>query len=147
MRGWQRWAVLVAIAVLLVLAVFGWTRSSPEPGFPPPPPPPPATSAEGGAFTEAPRAAPPDPGKRERKRFARNDRDDDGLVSREEYLQPRRGSFERMDLDGDGRVDFTEYSVKQRERFAASDCDADALLTPEEFASTATRRDAPEPDC
>ena len=143
MTGARRWAILVLIGALGVAAIIGWSRSSgPEP-LPAPPPP-----AEAPATPlEAPAAPPPDPAEREAKRFDRYDRDDDGLVTGEEYLYSRRRSFERMDEDGDGRIDFTEYSVKQRGRIEASDCDASGDMTPEEFASTATRKDAPEPDC
>ena len=39
---------------------------------------------------------------REKSRFSRYDADENGSVSREEYLQSRRKSYARLDLDGDG---------------------------------------------
>ncbi|MBB5279699.1 EF-hand domain-containing protein [Pacificimonas flava] len=156
MSAVRKSALAGLIVILSAIAVIGWMRTPTcRPASAPPPCPETAGIAlETAASTQtappplkAPSAPPPDPAERERKRFERNDDNDDRLVSREEYLDPRRKSFARMDTNGDGIIDFEEYSVEQRERFAASDCNASGTLTPDEFKSTATRKDAPEPDC
>ncbi|MHB9878743.1 histidine kinase [Pacificimonas sp. ICDLI1SI03] len=160
MKGWKRAALLLLIAILVATAVIAWLRQPDPVGVPPPPP---MTDVPGqvAAVTQdscpptpacEPMVSPPpapkaDPALREQRRFNRNDRDKDGVVAKEEYLHSRQRSFDKMDENGDGHIDFTEYSVKQRERFDNSDCDSSRTLTPAEFASTATRKDAPEPDC
>ncbi|MEO0499249.1 MAG: histidine kinase [Pseudomonadota bacterium] len=154
-----RMALIGATAILAAAAIyFGMRGGDGNGSVADLPPPPIVQTAEVSSAPICPQVpacaveAPPpppaaDPVMREQRRFARNDRDDDGLVASAEYLEPRRKSFDRMDADGDGAIDFTEYSVKQRDRFAASDCDVSGTLTPAEFESTATRKDAPDPLC
>ncbi|MBV7256732.1 hypothetical protein KCG44_08025 [Pacificimonas sp. WHA3] len=149
--------VLTAILALIALAAFALMREADAPAdfaaAPPPVVPGPAAPASCPAVPQCRVAAPPEPAPkadpvlREQRRFARSDKDRDGVVAKAEYLQSRQKSFDRMDSNGDGVIDFIEYSVKQRARFDASDCDATETLTPGEFESTATRKDAPEPDC
>ena len=160
MTGWARIAVLCIIALLVMLAIWGWSRPSTVISVPPAPAPrtefvtspPPAAVCPPTPVCPVSASAPPpaptaDPIIRERKRFGRNDKNDDGIVNQTEYLTSRRRSFDKMDANGDGLVNFSEYSVKQRERFARSDCDRTGTLNPDEFQSTATRKDAPEPNC
>lgn len=83
--------------------------------------------------------AAPRPKTREEKRFARYDRDDNGLISEEEYLYNRKRNFDRLDVDGDGRLSFREYAGSGIEKFAKTDADGDGVLDPAEFATTAPK--------
>jgi len=80
---------------------------------------------------------------REEKRFARIDRDDDGRITRAEYLAVRRRNFDRLDVNGDGRLGFEEYAVKGIEKFASLDSDGNATLDAAEFAAGAPKPRAP----
>jgi len=85
---------------------------------------------------------------REEKRFARYDRDRNGAVSRDEFLNARRRAFAKLDTDGDGRLSFEEYAVKGTKRFADADADRDGRLGAPEFATTRVVRKArPDPRC
>lgn len=77
---------------------------------------------------------------REARRLARYDKDDDGVVSRTEFLANRRKSFEKADRNRDGRLDFEEYAVATATRFTRADRNADGALTAREFAATAVKR-------
>lgn len=143
----RRWLALGAAGGLLILAGVLWFLA-PEAALPgvqplgsaaraaaPPPGPAPAT----------PLIAPVSdvtPADREARRFARYDKDDDGSISREEYLASRRKSFARQDTDGDGKLSFEEAAGKTIARFDAADADHDRALEPDEFAATAPKRKA-----
>ncbi|WCT73572.1 histidine kinase [Sphingomonas naphthae] len=79
---------------------------------------------------------------REERRFARNDKDKDGKIAREEYLAPRRKAFARLDANGDGRLSFEEWAVKSLTKFDGADADRSGALTPAEFAATRVARKA-----
>ncbi len=79
---------------------------------------------------------------REQKRFDRYDKDRDGKVTREEYLQARRKAFAKLDRNGDGVLQFDEWAVKAETKFAAADGDKSSTLTAVEFATTAVKRKA-----
>ena len=79
---------------------------------------------------------------REQKRFDRYDKDRDGKVTREEYLQARRKAFAKLDKNGDGRLSFDEWAAKAEGKFAAADADKSGTLTAAEFATTAVKRKA-----
>ena len=85
---------------------------------------------------------------REKGRFSRYDADENGAVSREEYLQSRRKSYARLDLDGDGKLSFEEYAAKAVKKFASADRDRTGALTPAEFLATrVARKIGPKGNC
>lgn len=87
---------------------------------------------------------------REEKRFDRNDKDKNGLVSLAELQQPRRKAFAKLDKNGDGRLSFEEWAVRTSDKFAAADKDKSGTLTRAEFATTAPKRKpkaTPRCDC
>jgi hypothetical protein len=97
---------------------------------------------------QRPLAEPPasDEVSREEKRFARADLDDDGRITREELLSPRRKAFARLDSNGDGRLAFEEWAVKTGEKFAGADDDKSGWLTAAEFETTKPKN-RPKPRC
>lgn len=86
------------------------------------------------------------PKTREQKRFARADKDDDGRITREELLQPRRKAFAKLDANGDGRLAFEEWAVKTLDKFGGADKDRSGWLAPAEYATTAPKT-RPKPRC
>lgn len=85
---------------------------------------------------------------REQRRFARYDADENGAVSREEYLQSRRKAYARLDLNGDGKLSFDEYAAKAVKKFAGADRDRTGVLTPVEFLATrVARKSGPKGNC
>ncbi len=115
-------------------------------------PPPPAeidSLPEGDA--DAMGAAPPMPGEaspqsREERRFARYDRDRDGRITRIEMLGSRTKAFKALDKDDNNLLSFEEWAVATADRFGTADADRDGALTPAEFATTAPKRSA-RPKC
>ncbi len=109
-----------------------------------------ANADPGGQNAEAePPTAPKSPlsdAQREAKRLKRYDRDDDGAVSRGEFLAGRSKDFAKADRNKDGRLDFEEFAVARATKFARADRDADGRLSPKEFAATAVKRKA-KPAC
>jgi hypothetical protein len=79
---------------------------------------------------------------REARRLSRYDKDDDGAVSRGEFLANRQKDFAKADRNKDGRLDFEEFAVARATKFARADRDADGRLTATEFATTAVKRKA-----
>ena len=134
----------VASALLLVGAGLFWWRSGLEPAIASAP-----TSAgrpaAGGDATPLPLAA--SEKTREEARLARYDKDDDGRVSRDEYLVARRKAFAKLDTDGDGKLSFEEYAVKTTERFTKADADRSGALDATEFLTTRVARAAGKPRC
>jgi len=96
-----------------------------------------ATSDTGSADDRVPEAS---AATREQKRFARYDRDQDGKVTRDEYLANRHKAFARLDVNGDGRLDFDEWAAKATAKFAAADHDKSGAMDAAEFATTAVKR-------
>ena len=85
---------------------------------------------------------------REQRRFSRYDADQNGAVSRDEFLLSRRKTYARLDLDGDGKLSFEEYAAKTTKKFASSDRDHTGALTPSEFLSTrVARKSLPKGNC
>lgn len=113
--------------------------------------PPPAIAPE----VELPIVAPPAPSPRtkEEQRFARADRDDDGVITKAEYLHQRRRNFDKLDTNGDGRLSFEEYAVEGIRKFQAADANADGRLDAAEYKTTAPKprktatARAPAPPC
>lgn len=83
---------------------------------------------------------------REERRFARYDRDHDGIIVRSEMMGSRAKAFRALDKDGNNLLSFEEWAVATSDRFARSDTNRDGKLTPAEFAATAPRP-APKPSC
>jgi hypothetical protein len=77
---------------------------------------------------------------REQRRFKRYDRDENGAVTREEYLAQRQKAFAKLDTNGDGKLSFDEYAAKAIGKFGGADKDKSGTLNPTEFATTATKR-------
>lgn len=85
---------------------------------------------------------------REQRRFLRYDADQNGAVSREEYLLSRRKAYARLDLDGDGKLSFDEYAAKAVKKFAGADRDRSGTLAPGEFLATrVARKSGPKGNC
>ena len=83
---------------------------------------------------------------KEQKRFARADKDDDGRITREELLTPRRKAFAKLDSNGNGSLSFEEWAVKTADKFAGADSDGSGFLTPAEYETTKAKT-RPKPKC
>ena len=92
----------------------------------------------------APPPMPPSalPQTREQKRFARYDRNRDGIITRTEMLSTRTKAFQKLDTDGNNLLSFEEWAVKTSDRFGEADIEDDGRLTPAEFATTAPKKTA-----
>jgi hypothetical protein len=134
-----RYLIGLGAGILLIAGGIVWWRAPADAGRGLPPAPPAVSAAD--TDGEAP-PAPPEASERtrEERRFARYDRDKDGLVGRDEYLAARRRAFAKLDLNGDGRLSFDEYAVKGIERFAKADADRSGGLVPAEFLATRIAR-------
>ena len=79
------------------------------------------------AASEAQEAELPDqvpeasPRTREQKRFGRYDKDKDGAITRDEYLQSRRKAYAKLDANRDGVLSFDEWATKTTAKFATAD--------------------------
>lgn len=145
-----------AMAALLLVAggLFWWqghanVEAAPKALVAPPPPAPIEALPEGDP--DAVGEAPPMPGEasaqtREQKRFARYDRNRDGVITRIEMLGSRTKAFKALDTNGDNLLSFEEWAVATSDRFGTADADKDGKLTPQEFAATAPKR-AAKPKC
>jgi len=144
------WRYLVGAVAALVLAGGGlwWWKNSaiaerghPRASY--------AATADGPAPADD-LPAPPvaDEKTKEQKRFARVDKDKDGRISRDEYLNLRHKNFAKLDKNGDGKLSFEEYATKAIDKFGAADKDRNGTLNPAEFASTKVQRKAKaRPNC
>ena len=115
------------------------------------PPPPPAIDALPEGDPDATGKAPPMPSEatpqsREQKRFARYDRNRDGVITRVEMMGSRVKAFKALDKDRDNLLSFEEWAVATSDRFGKADANADGKLVPAEFATTAPKR-AASPQC
>ncbi|WP_150292268.1 EF-hand domain-containing protein [Sphingobium estronivorans] len=149
--------VLASVMATLLLAaggLFWWQgRASNEP-VPQPligSPPPPALENLPEGDPDAVGEAPPMPGEaspqnREQKRFARYDRNRDGVITRVEMMGSRVKAFKALDKNNDNLLSFEEWAVTTSDRFSTADVNGDGKLTPAEFASTAPKRKA-APKC
>lgn len=86
----------------------------------------------------SPDAAPPsaDPVNKEARRFARYDKNDDGVVATSEFLASRQKAFARLDTNHDGAISSPEYAAKSGEKFRKADQNRSGGLDPKEFATT-----------
>ncbi|PDH68806.1 MAG: hypothetical protein CNE89_02730 [Sphingomonadaceae bacterium MED-G03] len=144
------------MAALLLVAggLFWWSSragQTPLPQLAAGPSPPPAIEPLPQGDPDARGKPPPMPAQarpetREQKRFARYDRDRDGIITRLEMMGSRTKAFKGLDKDGDNLLSFEEWAVATSDRFGAADSDKDGKLTPAEFATTAPKR-SPKPKC
>ena len=137
----------VVSALLLVAAgIFIWKSRAQSEDLIPPAPQPAAlvTPLKPRLTRDEPPAAPAK--SREEKRFARADKDDDGKITRQELLEPRRKAFAKLDANGDGRLSFEEWAVRTAEKFAGADADGNGALTPAEYEATKPKA-RPKPKC
>lgn len=97
------WRFLTGAAAMLVLVAAGFflSRQMAESAVPLPAPPVGTAGADAPAVSSAPVA---DPAIREARRFARYDKNKDGLVGTEEYLVTRQKAFARIDTNRDGVI-------------------------------------------
>lgn len=144
-----------AAALLLVAGgLFWWQgQATSEPALAAltAPPLPPAIDALPEGDPNAIGEAPPTPSQaspqsREQKRFARYDRNRDGVITRVEMMGSRVKAFKALDRDNDNLLSFEEWAVTTSDRFGTADVNADGKLTPTEFAMTAPKRTA-APKC
>jgi EF hand len=143
----RRFLAGVASALFLATAGFFVWQAQADKASPIPPPPAADASASMGFADLAP---PPQASERtrEEKRFARYDKDKNGIVGRDEYIVSRQKAFAKLDVNGDGRLSFDEYAVKTVTKFAAADKDRNGGLNAAEFATTRVVRKAkPKAKC
>ncbi len=138
----------LAALLLATAGVFIWRAQA---GSPSPVPTVPAAAAPSSApLGVADLAGPPTASERtrEEKRFARYDKDRNGIVARGEFLASREKAFAKLDVNHDGTVSFDEYAVKAVVKFTAADRDKTGGLNATEFATTRVVRKArPKPKC
>lgn len=143
-------------AILFVAAgLFWWQSRAQVESAGPPAAPPPAMQAEASLPVALPGqiGAPPPmpvsatPRTREEKRFARYDRNRDGIITRTEMLSTRTAAFKKLDTDGNNLLSFEEWAVATSDRFAEADGNGDGKLTPDEFAATAPPPTKPKCKC
>jgi hypothetical protein len=140
---WRYLAGAGAIAATVAAGILVVGREQPKAAVLPMRP----VAAQGQPATALPDAAPEATAEtREQRRFGRYDKDENGGITRDEYLAQRRRAFARLDTDGDGRLSFEEWAVKATTKFAAADRDRSGAMTPAEFATTAVKR-KPVPRC
>lgn len=144
------------MAALLLVAggLFWWqgrATSEPAPRAMNGPPLPAEVDALPEGDPDAVGKAPPMPAEaspqnREQKRFARYDRNRDGVITRIEMMGSRVKAFKALDQNGDNLLSFEEWAVSTSDRFGKADANNDGKLTPAEFATTAPKRTA-SPKC
>ncbi len=83
---------------------------------------------------------------REEVRFNRYDRNRDELVSRIEMMSSRTKDFKKLDKDDNNLLSFEEWAAATGDRFAKADGNRDMLLSRSEFLSTRPKRVA-KPAC
>ncbi|RVT43118.1 EF-hand domain-containing protein [Sphingobium algorifonticola] len=148
-------AGVVAAMLLTAAGLFWWqSRSQAAAEERPPASPVSATAAieippdgEADAMGDAPPMPPgATPQSREQRRFARYDRNRDGIITRIEMLSTRTNAFRALDTDGNNLLSFEEWAVATGDRFAAADANRDGKVTPPEFAATAPK-EKPKAKC
>lgn len=142
----RRWLALGVLLLGLLTAGFFWSQERPSALAMQAPPGAGTPAGEGDDDDAAPPASDVTPEQREARRLARIDADDNGSVSRAEYLASRRKSFGRLDSNGNGSLDFEEYAAAAAKKFGKADADGDGTLSPAEYATTAAKRRA-RPAC
>ena len=124
----------VGSALLLIAAgFFIWTGMAQDEDDPVPDAPRRRRPAPADAGDRPARPPSADERTREQRRFDRADRDNDGRITLEELLYPRRRAFQRLDTNRDGRLSLRGMGGAHR---ATKFAEADAQPRP--AASTAT---------
>ena len=128
-----------AACFLMMTGAFLLWQARGEQGGQLPPAPPPSSAPRAPIAAQPARAPEATPKSREEKRFARADKNDDGLIQAEEMLAPRRKAYAKLDKNGDGRLSFEEWAVKTIDKFNGADSDRSRTLTAREYATTAPK--------
>lgn len=110
-----------AALLLIAASLFWWqgrAANGPMPEAVIAPPPPPAIDALPEGDPDAvgkplPRPGEASPQSREQKRFARYDRDRDGVITRIEMMGSRVKAFKKLDKDSDNLLSFEEWAVER----------------------------------
>ncbi|MDX3909991.1 MAG: EF-hand domain-containing protein [Sphingobium sp.] len=143
-----RYLAGIAAGLLLTAAALFWWQSRSQATAEAEPIPMPVAAIVDDSLPEGDEnafgAAPPmpasaSPASREQRRFARYDRNRDGIITRQEMLSTRTKAFKALDKDGDNLLSFEEWAVATSERYVAADADKDGKVTPPEFAATAPK--------
>lgn len=127
----------VAATLFLVAAGMFWWKSLARADDKTPLPPSATLLAARAPIAEAPPAA---ERSRETKRYDRYDKNRDEVMTRDEYLAPRRKAWAKLDSDGNGVLSFEEWSAKTAAKFTTADADRSASLSRDEFATTRVRK-------
>lgn len=151
----MRQAVLGVLGGLALsgIGVFWWQgRAAIEEGAPPPANAAPANDPEKLPLADPGSLQGPKPPEltqlnREQQRFARLDRNRDGMITRNEMLATRTDGFRKLDKDGNNLLTFEEWAVTTVDRFASADANKDGRLSPAEFATTAPKPAPKKPAC
>ena len=118
----RRWLALGVLLLGLLTAGFFWSQDRPSALAMQAPA---GAGAPTGEHDEDDSGTPPasdvTPAQREARRLARIDADDDGAVSRAEFLASRRKSFGKLDGNGNGSLDFEEYAAATAKRFGKAE--------------------------
>lgn len=145
--------ILGALGALALcgIGLFWWQgRAQVERGAPPPAaePAPRSTELPSADVAGLRGPAPPEATEltREQQRFGRYDRDRDGRITRNEMLSSRTDAFRKLDKYGNNLLTFEEWAVATVNRFEQADQNRDAVLSPQEFVTTAPKRGA-KPAC
>jgi EF hand len=151
----KRFVAGIVATLLGLSAVMFWWQNRAESGKPLETPQALASSIEEEALPvgddDAVGAPPPMPASakpmdREARRFARYDRDRNGIITRTEMMSSRTKAFKKLDTDGNNLLSFEEWADRTGDRFEGADADHDGKLTPAEFATTAPKKSA-KPEC
>lgn len=140
-----RW--FAGIAAIFLVSIGGFLALSgraEEMKLPPAPTPRLAAAVPMGPLPDAPEA---DPRSKERKRFVRADKDENGRITLAELVEPRRKAFAKLDADKDGRLSFEEWAARSIGKFQGADADGDKALSPSEFATTGPKPRPKKPGC
>ncbi|MDT0574956.1 EF-hand domain-containing protein [Croceicoccus sp. F390] len=143
--------------MLVAIGVFWWQgRAIEAPGAPPPdvseqPPilrdaPTVLPSADASTMT-GPKLPEAVEMTKEQKRFARYDRNNDSIITRNEMLATRVNAFRKLDVDGNNLLTFEEWAVSTVKKFEGADGDRNGRLSPGEFATTRPKPRAPATRC
>lgn len=141
----RRPLVAAGAAALAAAMITGWALGRAGAPLPSPSAPARAQAAEAAASPSSAETLPlpvVDAERKERNRFTRADRDDDGLVQQSEYLSLRRRNYDKLDANHDGHLEFGEYAAAGIAKFAAADGDRSGTLDASEYAATAPKRRA-----
>ncbi len=142
----RRLAAGLAFMLVIATGLFWWQGRADGEGDSPPIQSAAAAAEElpGEGDVDAVGEAPPMPTEatslsREQRRFARYDRDRDGIITRTEMMGSRAKAFRGLDKDGNNLLSFEEWAVATSDRFAQADGNKDGKVTPAEFAATAPK--------